>query len=55
MIDSLFFVFTNTLPLHSIKKMPGWRNWQTHHLEGVARNRVSSNLIPGTNKKSSYH
>lgn len=29
--------------------MLGWRNWQTHHLEGVAPyGRGSSNLLPST-------
>lgn len=32
--------------------LPGWRNWQTHHLEGVAPYRcTSSNLVPGTTNK----
>lgn len=33
------------------RSKPGWRNWQTHHFEGVARKRASSSLVSGTKKR----
>ena len=40
--------------LFTFAHLPRWRNWQTHHFEGVAGNHTSSTLVLGTKKKVKF-